>query len=47
MNYLIIGGVAGELPLQHVCAEWMKKPISSCSNEENMYRMQTAVYLII
>lgn len=47
MNYLIIGGVAGGATVAARRAEWMKKPISSCSNEGNMYRMQTVAYLII
>lgn len=47
MNYLIIGGVAGGATVAARLRRMDEKPISSCSNEENMYRMQTAVYLII
>lgn len=47
MNYLIIGGVAGGATVAARLRRMDEKPISSCSNEENMYRMQTVAYLII
>ena len=46
MNYLIIGGVAGGATVAARLRR-MDEKANIVLFEENMYRMQTAVYLII